>query len=344
MIRLSILLAILLFLSWVTVKGVLERPWFNHGLSPLEIHVHDPADLSAKSCKNCHQAEYEDWSRSKHREAFTNAHFQEGFQLEKSDRCVYCHAPLQVQLDEYHGKSKTQLLDEGVNCAACHIRDGKFWSGKEASDLWHTTEKHDLFKSAQFCAGCHQFNLDHTVNGQADITELSAQNTYREWEIYKERGGTQTCQNCHMPGGRHLFQGASSHEKVKSAVSFQATRQKNQIEFRIQSKDVGHNVPTGDVFRNIQLQVSEDGKSFKTIYYFGKKYEIKVNEETGDMRQELTSNTSLEPFKEVVIQHFSKKPIWYRLRYYYVSERGYRISNLNKKDLRFDIQKGFVPL
>lgn len=328
---------------WITAKAVIDRPWFNYGSAPLQIYIHDPADLSAESCKNCHQAEYDDWSRSKHREAFTNPHFQEGFLLEKADRCVYCHAPLQAQFDEYKGKSKTQLLNEGVNCAACHIRDGKFWSGQDSSDIWHQTEKNDLFKSSKYCAGCHQFNLDHTVNGRTEVTDLNAQNTFREWESYQQKGGTKTCQQCHMPDGRHLFQGAHTIEMLKSSISLQVVRSKNILLFRFQSQNVGHNVPTGDVFRNFQLQVSKDGKNFETVHFFGKKYEIEVSEEDGKMRQTLVSNTSLEPFQEVVIRYPSKKSVKYRVRYYFVSEKGYRMSQQSKNKLQSDIFEGWTP-
>lgn len=98
--------------------------------------------LSAKECATCHQAFYDEWQTTIHRQAWTEPYFQTDWKFDGSQHsCRLCHTPLDQQQPHkvlgYRDTDKwdpilednpdfdPKLQHEGVTCAACHYRDGK---------------------------------------------------------------------------------------------------------------------------------------------------------------------------------------------------------------------------
>lgn len=319
-----------------------ESRWFNHGVSPIDVGVHSNEDLSAQSCRSCHEQTYSEWRSARHSQSWSNPVFQEGFLVEPQDRCVYCHAPMRQQLEEVKAGRPGAIAHEGVTCTACHVRESRIYSSKSEGTQFHPWEKDPFLRSPKFCAGCHQFDFNKTVNGRAYLTPLTVQNTYREWLDFKARGGKGTCQSCHMPEGKHLFQGAHTPEMLLGSITLVAKKRADGIEFLITPKNVGHRFPTGDLFRHLTLEVAKAGKDFEAIKSIGRVYAVTVDNKTGEVRQFLKTDTSLGPFDSLRVLYKGVGPIRYRLVYHFTSERNEFRSLLGREQLWAIVVQGEV--
>jgi hypothetical protein len=334
--------ALLVFLFYSAVVFSEDTKWFNHGVAPVDTGIHLGEDLSAESCRSCHEQTYDEWKTARHSQAWTNPVFQEGFLVESQDRCIYCHAPMKQQFDEIKANKGMMISHEGVTCTACHVRESHIYSSKSEGSQFHPWAKDRQLQSPKFCAGCHQFNFNKTVNGQAYLTPLTVQNTYREWLDFKARGGKGTCQSCHMPEGKHTFSGAHTFETLKGAISLSVKNDLGGFEFLLTPKKVGHRLPTGDLFRHLTLEVAQKGEDFKVIKSIGRIYSVTVDDKTGEAGQILKSDTSLGPFNSMKIHYPGKGPIRYRLVYHYSSERNEFRSQLDRELLQTEVVSGEV--
>jgi hypothetical protein len=317
-----------------TAAAADEPSWFSRGLFSIDAGTSSKGKLSADNCRSCHSTVYQDWESSRHAAAWTNPVFQEGFTEDRHDRCIFCHAPLTEQFDEIKGKSGARIVHEGINCAACHVRDGKIFSPEGATNPAHPVENNNEMADARFCAGCHQFNFAKKLHGGIVTQSLAAQNTYREWLSYRSKGGVGSCQTCHMPGGRHLFRGAHDENYLKQAIQVRVTKAADRYAFFVKAEGTGHNFPTGDVFRYLTLEVLAPGEtSFRTVARFGRRFTTVRDEATGNTIQKLVEDTSLAPLEERRIDVRSAGPLRYRVRYSYISESGQRRTRLKAEDV-----------
>jgi len=236
-----------------------KRPVTTGPLRPVE-------GLYPESCSKCHQSQYEDWKGALHSKSagpglLTQLHPKTDPQTAVS--CYYCHAPLASQneiivVDGGSGDKSylpNNSFDErlrlsGVNCAACHVREGGVFGplSPNPGDLKtgvkadHASVQKEFFEKAEFCAACHQIDEGYELNGKLMV------NTYMEWKESEYGKSNIACQNCHMPGRRHLFRGIHDPEMVKSGVTFdvKSTAEMNEVrtKLRITNAGVGHYFPT----------------------------------------------------------------------------------------------------
>lgn len=245
--------------------------------------------VSVSDCAGCHEAETRDWRTSRHAAAHTNPLYRQGLRDEPSKFCVNCHSPLQAQVDEVvltDLDRDTPRADEGVGCAACHVRRGEVISPAGGGFPGHA-DRAEPIDRPDFCGGCHEFKIPHFEEGSWTSTEVFMQSTASEHRAW---GGEESCVDCHMPGGRHVFRGAYDPAFLRGAL---------QVEDRggrlvLRSVGVGHAFPTGDLFRHLTVEAkNEDG--WEVVEWIGRRFGVDVDPATFATRKVVREDRSLQP-------------------------------------------------
>ncbi len=203
-------------------------------------------------CASCHAAEWAEWSGSRHAAAWVDPVFQAEFARGRPAWCVSCHAPLVADPTAPEGAA----ADQGVACAGCHQRAGRMVSAQRGARSPHDTAVDPWFGSADFCAGCHQFNFPVLGAGGRLVryTDEPMQATVSQWRasrVSRELG----CTDCHAasPAG-HAFRGSHDPALVASAIRVDLCRDGGAIEVALGNRGAGHNVPSGGVHRRMVLR------------------------------------------------------------------------------------------
>ena len=196
------------------------------------------ASLSARQCARCHAKQAREWQPSVHAAASTW-----GLSAREADHagdgaCNRCHTPLAEQ------QVGDPLRDEGVTCAACHVRD---WvrrgpPRRAAAVPGYPLVELALYERSDFCMSCHQLPPRTAVNGKPLL------NTYKEWlEGPYMRRGIQ-CQTCHMPDREHTWRGIHDREAFRQGIRLDAhvTRVGESVAViaKLANIGAGHYLPT----------------------------------------------------------------------------------------------------
>ena len=245
--------------------------------------------LKAEACGRCHQDIYQEWKESIHAHAFVDPFFQAYWR--KDDNiwvCLNCHTPLENQqptlissipgdrvekaVQEPNPGYDEAYQQEGVTCAACHVRNGIIFGPYDDSVAPHPTEYDPAFRTTAVCYRCH-----NVESGPFQFYNVGPCGTYAEFEgqyFMKEKGFT--CQTCHMPsvtrpvaeggpirqGRRHLWRGGHDPEMIKRAVAIQVKSDNpdpgpgQQVNFTLTliNAGAGHKIPTGDPDRHFTVE------------------------------------------------------------------------------------------
>ena len=245
--------------------------------------------LKAEACGECHQAIYEEWKTSIHAHAYKDPFFQAYWK--KDDQiwvCLNCHTPLENQqptliqkisdnrvekaIQVENPRYDIDYQEEGVTCAACHVRDGKILGPFDDSAAPHPTKYDPAFRTTAVCYRCH-----NVVSGPFQFYNVGPCGTYAEYEgefFMKEQGFT--CQHCHMPeisrpvaeggpirqGRQHLWRGGHDPEMIKRAVAIQAQADPPNpkpgeivtMTLTLINAGAGHKIPTGDPDRHFTVE------------------------------------------------------------------------------------------
>lgn len=215
--------------------------------------------LNPKDCAMCHEAQFKDWSKSRHA-----ASFSPGLTGQYDDNdpsftysCNYCHGPLKSQqkyLFDYESSEFVKndnfnpaLEASGVSCAVCHVRNLKRYGPKARAQTTGGDLPHDgfivkdFFSDSKYCASCHQFDPgDYKLNGKF------MEDTYGEWSLSKYPEAGITCQSCHMPNRAHEFKGIHDKDFVLSGLTIKSGKDflRRSYYMEIKSTAVGHKFPT----------------------------------------------------------------------------------------------------
>jgi len=235
------------------------------------------ASLRPEACGSCHAQQYADWKESLHSKAMGPGPWGQIVDVtqnspEEAILCMTCHGPLSEQIPVIatitDGNKKTyaknpdfdsKLQLQGITCAACHVRQHQRFGPPKAEGAAATkypvgtpnhggVQRTPYFEKAEFCKDCHQFDPENTVlvNGKP------IQDTYREWKNSIWGQGEAACQDCHMPGRRHLWKGIHDKEWVKGGVRIEAHLKKGastggsplELSVEVTNAAVGHKFPT----------------------------------------------------------------------------------------------------
>ncbi|MGH7255872.1 MAG: hypothetical protein ACREI3_08855 [Nitrospirales bacterium] len=245
--------------------------------------------LSAESCGTCHSAIYEEWKTSIHAQAYQDPFFQAYWKRDDNIWiCLNCHAPLENQqptligdiprgrVEKAHQRPNPHFdpayQQEGITCAACHVRDGVILGPYDDSAAPHPTQFDPAFRTTEICYRCH-----NVVSGPAQFYNVGPCGTYGEYEgeyFMKDRG--LICQSCHMPhverpaaedgpirvGRRHLWRGGHDPEMIKRAVAVQVRMEPSmpkpgdpfRFSLTLINAGAGHKIPTGDPDRHFTVE------------------------------------------------------------------------------------------
>jgi hypothetical protein len=297
---------------------------------------------SAERCGACHKDIYSVWSNSVHARSVSNPVFQELYQeaLEITEGkakqlCLTCHAPTVLVTGDF--ELTDPITREGVTCDFCHslkdthlnrTRDPfelqlssiKLGPVRDAASSGHDVAFSEFHSSSLICAGCHQYSNDRGV-------EILS--TYSEWELYRERGGSKTCQDCHMPlVSAHIVDprvkriagafvnlhqmpgGHSRHQLTKSLrmriVELDRHPEGLAVKIKVDNTGGGHHVPTGSPTRMVVLGV--EAVAGEQRFYDERVYKKTVHDAEGNLLNRdsllftkghsVASDNRIAPFEE----------------------------------------------
>ena len=211
------------------------------------------------TCVRCHASTAAEHEKSLHHLAFRDASFQRGYVAEPKAFCRACHAP---EGDARTEPSATaQAL--GVACVTCHVSEGDGLVRSGAARR-NDNAPHGVHRDANFgtavCAKCHEFSFP----GAEALGERGLmQKTMREHAASSR--ASDSCASCHMAGesGRrsHGFLVSRDEAFLRVSVSVRLSGAKpGPRTLEVAAVDVGHQMPTGDMFRRLELRFETDAE------------------------------------------------------------------------------------
>lgn len=289
------------------------------------------ASLRSEDCGTCHAQQYADWKESWHHLGMGPGLMGQLVDWDGSDdrtvlQCQACHAPLAEQhprLPAGEGTAENPLFDaamrtQGLTCAGCHVRghtrlgppkDGRVpdETGRALAGGPHDGfVPRDEFRSADFCAACHDFKQT-----QLALEGKLLQETGAEWRRTRHAAEGLTCQGCHMPGGRHLWKGIHDPETVRQGVAIAGAVEDAGGTFRpvraaltLENSGVGHRLPTYTTpeIRLVLVQLDGSGQELH-----GTRREATVGRRiTPNLKQEL-QDTRLLPGESLTLPYAARR-------------------------------------
>ena len=164
------------------------------------------------TCGECHRQIHEMWQRSMHAASSTDPVFLTSYLRalqetagKASELCLPCHAPGASRSGDRWLREPASR--EGITCDFCHsvvsvdlsARGQRFQIAldgvkrgplSDAVSPAHDIARSDLHKTAEFCAGCHEYESPEG---------LPIFSTYTEWRTSAKAREGKNCQDCHMP-------------------------------------------------------------------------------------------------------------------------------------------------
>jgi len=261
----------LLFISAACFAGILTAQ------EPIKIE-------SALTCRECHEAIYDQWSNSRHARSTptTNVLFKNIYELSQKDTngetklyCIRCHAPVSQTNGDVD--LQQEITNEGVTCDICHTITGltdhpnnwpnvyepgrvKRGPHEDVEVEEHEAVYSELFENSRICSGCHGNMLN--IPGTRSCGNLTICDTDFEWKETTIGREGKSCVDCHMTGilelfiskkvertAQHDFSGAYSHGKLQEAAKLVLDVKEFGGEIiaaiQIVNEGAGHLLPTG---------------------------------------------------------------------------------------------------
>jgi len=241
-----------------------QRPLAPQGAAPSSFTPLEAA-LDPASCGTCHVQQFRDWSGARHAKAMGPGVMGQLMNMapqarEEQQGCIRCHAPLAEQADSLvaaltrpNARKGAALHEEGVVCAACHVRgDRRFGPARRDGSVPKPDEQlphggwqvSAAFADSRFCASCHQFPADgYALNGKL------LENTYEEWKASPYAREGKQCQSCHMPDRRHLWRGIHDPDMARAGVTIDVVPPRIEAgavrgALTVRNTGTGHDFPT----------------------------------------------------------------------------------------------------
>jgi hypothetical protein len=207
---------------------------------------------SSRQCKDCHQDVYAEWESSHHRIAYTNPEVLKLSDDFRKEECLDCHLPRPLSVTGFGKRTlpRRTYFDEGVSCISCHLgADGGILGTRNLPDAPCQPRASAEFASVEACASCHNQHM-----------------TTDQWRASHFAKAGVDCSSCHMPatertradgskraGRGHRWLGAHDTETLRSAGVFTAEQRDGELLLRLHNKGAGHNFPTEERHRAVDL-------------------------------------------------------------------------------------------
>lgn len=173
-------------LAGLALGGLLTKATPAQAAPPVEPPAQDGGYAGPDFCANCHEDIYDQWSVTRHSQAFSSPIFQQNWeQLGSEFTCLSCHT---TGYDE----ETSSYAYPGVTCEACH---GPFQVG-------HPEQPMPITPDAELCATCHETTTSEwraSRHGQVGINCQSCHNPHSQTPLAESV--TALCSNCHQDPG-----------------------------------------------------------------------------------------------------------------------------------------------
>ncbi|MCB1178720.1 MAG: hypothetical protein KDK36_14140 [Leptospiraceae bacterium] len=289
---------------------------FNKG-SNLISHSEIGFSISYKDCKECHEKEYNTWKESAHANSFSNPLFQIAYSLEHREWCRNCHAPLFNPKLEDRNELNKYAKEEGINCAVCHIRQGKIVSKLEepSKNKEHQYIKNLEISKSEVCANCHEFPFPKEHHPNFSYGTAPMQSTYSEYLQTDYPKKDKKCQSCHFKKEDHnpisIMRDLPELLKVQFSTKPSFDNASYNLNVNIKIEKIGHNFPTGDLFRTLSIYAYNDKKDLLWQKDFSKSVNLKNRETIFDNR----IKNSGKGIKKEITQKLFQKPVTCKVIY-----------------------------
>jgi hypothetical protein len=293
------------------------------GAQLIDIGTNDRAQHDVAACRTCHAEIVDEWANSRHALAWTNSIFATEYRVKPQQWCVNCHAPTQLQQAAL-GSGDTSLADQGVDCATCHVRSGHMVSKQRAPSSPHATVADTTFGSPAYCADCHNFEFPMLGVRLGEVTAMTKhpmQTTVTQFSQGPYASNRDGCMMCHGSKRNHAFAGAHSLAMLEGAIATVVCRDRSALNVSVTNIGAGHNVPTGDIHRHINVRVWRSSAPENLFEGFiGRRFEV-----ADDGGKKTTWDSTLAPKQkldysivESELAGDSDEPINVQLDYVYV--------------------------
>ena len=123
--------------------------------------------------------------------------------------------------------------------------------------------------------------------------------------------------------------GAHDVGMLRRALDVRATSAGGMATFSLRSVNVGHRYPTGDLFRNLTLEIDDGGGDWRTIARIGRAFDTRLDETTLLAHKVETANTTLAPGEIRTVSVPVRGPVGWRVRYHYGSEQDELLARVS---------------
>ena len=194
-------------------------------------------------CATCHTEIAREWEVSGHRRAGTDPAYVTAVAKEPLPMCRGCHVPS----GDASRPTPVAIAERGVGCTDCHVGIGAS-HGSASTKI--------TAPPARGCAACHEFRFPASPGLMQRTASEHAASAF---------AGT-ACDSCHMPRvgveqrphRDHRFQ--VDDAMLARAIVVDATPAGvTRVALRIRPGAVGHAMPTGDLFRRLEVRVVATG-------------------------------------------------------------------------------------
>ncbi|MCA8971467.1 MAG: hypothetical protein KDC95_16870 [Planctomycetes bacterium] len=209
---------------------------------------------SSTQCKECHEDVWSEWHGSHHQIAYLNPSVRKLSEDFRNKECQACHLPVPISMTGYAMRTlpRQTYPEEGISCLSCHLgKSGEVLARATVDSAPCKPVASEDFVSMRLCESCHN---QHKTTDQ--------------WRASPQFQAGTSCNDCHMPeverkgvdgsthpGRGHRYLGAHDKPTLLKAGKFDVTKIGDEIELRLENIGAGHNFPTEERHRAVDMMV-----------------------------------------------------------------------------------------